>query len=84
MPINLIIALNDDELTRAEMYAHEQGSSLAELVQDYLKMLGPPANKPKLVISPDILALQGSVQLPAGVDDYKAVRLAHLLHKYGA
>ncbi|MBF9222090.1 DUF6364 family protein [Hymenobacter ruricola] len=81
MLTTLTIPLDDEALTRAEASARAKGRSLAELIQEYIGQLAAEKSKPALVISPDILALQGSVTLPEGMD-WEQARQAYLANKY--
>ena len=81
MSTTLTIPLEDEALARAEAYAREKGRSLSDLIQEYINWLASEKTSSALVISPDILALQGSVTLPEGTD-WKQARNAYLTNKY--
>ena len=76
----ITLTLPDDLMQQAEAYAQAHGKELDELLKDYLQQLLPdPLNAAE--ISPAILKLMGSVQLPPGMT-YEQVKDEYLTNKY--
>ena len=76
----ITLTLPDDLMQQAEAYAQAHGKELDELLKDYLQQLLPESPN-VMEISPAILKLMGSVQLPPDFD-YKQALTDALWEKY--
>jgi len=66
MTTKLTLTIDDEVITTAKKYAKNKGKSLSDIVENYLMTLssGETVEEP---ISPRILKLMGSIQLPEDV-----------------
>ncbi len=81
MTTKLTLTIEQDVIKTAKTYAHENGRSLSELIENYLKTL---VNKEKdsKEISPKVKRLIGSVKLPKNFD-YKKTLEEEIIKKHG-
>jgi hypothetical protein len=70
MTTKLTLTIDESIIDSAKAYARDQGRSLSDVVENYLKVL---ATKSPLedALSPKVIKLRGSVKLPADFD-YKS------------
>ena len=81
MTTKLTLTIEQDVIKKAKTYAHKNGRSLSELIENYLKTL---VNKEKdsKEISPKVKRLVGSVKLPKNFD-YKKTLEEEIIKKHG-
>lgn len=81
MTTKLTLTIEQDVIKTAKTYAHKNGRSLSELIENYLKTL---VNKEKdsKEISPKVKRLVGSVKLPKNFD-YKKTLEEEIIKKHG-
>lgn len=81
MTTKLTLTIEQDVIKIAKTYAHKNGRSLSELIENYLKTL---VNKEKdsKEISPKVKRLIGSVKLPKNFD-YKKTLEEEIIKKHG-
>jgi hypothetical protein len=80
MTTKLTLTVDDAVISVAKKYAKRKGESLSSIVENYLKSLTAKESK-DYAISPKILKLKGSIQLPEDFD-YKTELKAALKSKY--
>lgn len=68
-------------IEQAKKYAKQQGRSLSDLIENYLKALVMPMEVAKSDFSPTVKSLKGTFKLPADFDHKKAMADA-LTEKY--
>ncbi|MDI1235145.1 MAG: DUF6364 family protein [bacterium] len=78
MNTKLTLTIDDSVISVAKKYAKKKGESLSALIENYLKSLTAKEFKEEK-ISPRVLKLKGSIQLPDNFD-YK-VELGKALSK---
>ena len=81
MTTKLTLTIEQDVIKTAKTYAHKNGRSLSELIENYLKTL---VNKEKdsKEISLKVKRLIGSVKLPKNFD-YKITLEEEIIKKHG-
>ncbi len=80
MTTKLTLTIDDSVISVAKKYAKNKGKSLSDIVENYLMTLTSNEDKEEL-ISPRILKLMGSIQLPEDFD-YKRELTRGLSKKY--
>jgi hypothetical protein len=81
MDAKLTLNIDRDVAHRAKVYAKEEGRSLSDLVENYLKLLTKNSPIEDSEFSPRVKALLGSVTLPKDFD-YKSELADALVKKY--
>ncbi len=82
MPTNLTLTLDSQVVEQAEAYARAQGKDLSTVLEDYLRQLMHPPKATLPELSPQLLRLRGSIQLPKGID-YKQVLADAIQERHG-
>lgn len=80
MTTKLTLTIDDSVVTVAKKYAKDKGKSLSDIVENYLLTLTSKESKEES-ISPRILKLMGSIELPEDFD-YKKALTSGLTKKY--
>ena len=80
MQTKLTLTLEQSIIERAKLYAKDKGRSLSELIENYLKVVLED-NQQKVMLSPSIKKLKGSIKLPEDFD-YKKELTEALSAKY--
>jgi hypothetical protein len=80
MTTKLTLTIDDAVILIAKKYAKQQGKSLSYIVENYLMSLTSNENTEE-IISPRILKLMGSIELPNNFD-YKKELTKGLAKKY--
>ncbi|HPI54370.1 MAG TPA: DUF6364 family protein [Chitinophagaceae bacterium] len=80
MTTKLTLTIDDSVITGAKEYAKDKGKSLSDIVENYLKTLTSKKKKEDF-ISPRILKLMGTMELPENYD-YKKSLTKGLAKKY--
>ena len=80
MTTKLTLTIDDAVILIAKKYAKQQGKSLSDIVENYLMSLTSNENTEE-IISPRILKLMGSIELPNNFD-YKKELTKGLAKKY--
>lgn len=82
MTTRLTLTMNKEVVNNAKVYAKVNRTSVAQLVEDYLKHLSSPKTDwDEQDISPELRALVGCIKLPKDTD-YKEIYGAYLEEKY--
>ncbi len=85
MSTKLTLTIDKRIIEGAKQYAQEQGRSLSNLVENYLKVLIEDTRERGVEegYSPEILSLKGALKAEAGADfDYERLLEDELLEKY--
>ena len=77
----LTLSIKQNVITQAKKYAKVKGSSLSEMIENYLKALTSQEEKENISVTPLIKSLQGSFQVPSNFD-YKTELTKALNRKY--
>ena len=80
MTTKLTLTIDDAVIAIAKKYAKQNGKSLSDIVENYLMSVTSKANTEEN-ISPTILKLMGSIELPDNFD-YKKELTKGLAKKY--
>lgn len=80
MTTKLTLTIDDAVISGAKQYAKNQGKSLSDIVENYLMTLTSKDNTEES-ISPRILKLMGTMELPEDFD-YKKLLTSGLTKKY--
>lgn len=80
MTTKLTLTIDDSVIAIAKKYAKQNGKSLSDIVENYLMSLSSKGNTEEN-ISPSILKLMGSIELPDNYD-YKKELTKGLAKKY--
>ncbi len=80
MTTKLTLTIDDSVIAIAKKYAKQNGKSLSDIVENYLMSLSSKGNTEEN-ISPSILKLMGSIELPDNFD-YKKELTKGLAKKY--
>ena len=80
MTTKLTLTIDDSVIAIAKKYAKQNGKSLSDIVENYLLSLSSKGNTEEN-ISPSILKLMGSIELPDNYD-YKKELTKGLAKKY--
>jgi hypothetical protein len=81
MDAKLTLNVDKEIAAKAKIYARKRGSSLSDLVENYLKLLTKRSDSGETEFSPTVKSLLGSVSLPADFD-YKNEISDYLPNKY--
>lgn len=80
MTTKLTLTIEESVIDSAKAYARDQGRSLSDVVENYLKILA--AKSPmEDALSPKVLQLRGSIKLPTDFD-YKSELGNAIAEKY--
>ena len=80
MTTKLTLTIDDSVIAVAKKYAKSKGKSLSDIVENYLMTLATKENRDES-ISPRILKLMGTIELPEDFD-YKKTLTSGLSKKY--
>ncbi len=80
MTTKLTLTIDESVIVVAKKYAHQNGKSLSHIVENYLMSLTSSEFKNN-EISPDVLKLKGSIEIPEDFD-YKTSLSDELSEKY--
>ncbi len=80
MTTKLTLTIDDSVISIAKKYAKQKGKSLSNIVENYLMSLTSKENKDES-ISPRILKLMGTIELPQNFD-YRRELTKGLAKKY--
>jgi hypothetical protein len=78
----LTLNVDAEVVAAAKAYAKANGTSVSQLVEDYLKRLTSPTDLDSTDLSPWLKSVVGSLELPADFDEEQA-KQDYLLKKYG-
>ena len=81
MDAKLTLNIDRDIASKAKVYARSKGSSLSDLVENYLMLLTKHSERMETELSPTIKSLLGSVSLPEDFDYNKEIS-DYLTKKY--
>jgi len=81
MNTKLTLTMDPLIIEQAKKYAKQQGRSLSDLIENYLKAVVMPVEEAKLNLPPTVKSLKGSFKLPADFD-YKKAMIDALTEKY--
>lgn len=77
----LTLSIKQNVIAQAKKYAKAKGSSLSEMIENYLKALTTQEEKTNINVTPLIKSLQGSFQAPSNFN-YKTELTNALNKKY--
>ena len=80
MTAKLTLTIDDAVIAQAKKYAKSQGTSVSDIVENYLASL-TSAQSTDISISPRVRKLLGSMKMPKDID-YKNVLVKQLSKKY--
>lgn len=80
MDTKLTLKLNQEVIEKAKRFAHEQKTSLSQLIENYLLHLTREEGT-RFPVSPLVKSLSGIIDLPASADVRKEYK-EHLRRKY--
>ncbi|MBE9461220.1 DUF6364 family protein [Dyadobacter subterraneus] len=80
MNTKLTLTIEDSVIDQAKRYARQEGRSLSDLVENYLKAVIADPEK-QIELTPIVKALRGSFKAPADFD-YKEELVKGLSEKY--
>ena len=81
MDAKLTLNIDKDIARKAKVYARNNGRSLSDLVENYLKLLTKDSVNEDSEFTPRVKSLLGSISLPADFD-YKREIADYLTKKY--
>ena len=81
MSTKLTLTIKQDVISQAKKYAKDKGSSLSEMIENYLKALTSQEENTNLDITPMMKSLKGSFQAPKNFN-YKTELNKALNNKY--
>ena len=81
MNTKLTLTMDPMIIEQAKKYAKQQGRSLSDLIENYLKAVVMPVEEAKLDLPPTVKSLKGAFKLPADFDYKKGITDA-LTEKY--
>ncbi len=81
MDTKLTLNIDKDIAGRAKSYAKNEGRSLSDLVENYLKLLTKNSSIEESELTPRVKSLLGSISLPENFD-YKKEISDYLTKKY--
>ena len=81
MNTKLTLTMDPMIIEQAKKYAKQQGRSLSDLIENYLKAVVMPIEVAKLDLPPTVKSLKGAFKLPADFDYKKGITDA-LTEKY--
>lgn len=77
----MTLTIEDSVIDQAKKYARQEGRSLSDLVENYLKAVIADPEEKQIEITPIVKALRGSFKAPADFD-YKEELVKGLSEKY--
>jgi len=80
MTTKLTLTMEDGVIDSAKKYARQQGKSLSDIVENYLKSIATPEDTTEK-LSPKVIKMMGVIKLPQDYDYKKELRKA-LAKKY--
>ena len=80
MTTKLTLTIEESVIDSAKAYARDQGRSLSDVVENYLKILSAKSPMDN-ALSPKVLQLRGSIKLPTDFD-YKSELGNAIAEKY--
>lgn len=81
MNTKLTLTIEDSVIVQAKKYARQEGRSLSDLVENYLKAVVADPEERQIEITPIVKALRGSFKAPADFN-YKEELVKGLSEKY--
>ncbi|MCF0057259.1 DUF6364 family protein [Dyadobacter sp. CY356] len=81
MNTKLTLTIEDSVIDQAKKYARQEGRSLSDLVENYLKAVIADSKEKPTELTPIVKALKGSFKAPADFD-YKEELIKGLSEKY--
>ena len=81
MNTKLTLTMEDFVIEKAKHYARQEGRSLSDLVENYLKAITSSTEIKEAELSPVVKSLRGSFKAPDDMD-YKEELARRLLEKY--
>jgi hypothetical protein len=81
MNTKLTLTIEKEVIGRAKTYAKQEGRSLSDIVENYLKVITREKSHENKEITPLVRSLKGSFKAPAGFD-YKKELKNRLSQKY--
>ncbi|MBK7711036.1 MAG: hypothetical protein IPJ37_08870 [Bacteroidales bacterium] len=81
MDAKLTLSIDKDVVSRAKVYARQEGRSLSDLVENYLKLLTKNSTIEDSEYTPLVKSLLGCISLPEDFD-YKKEISEYLAKKY--
>ncbi len=81
MITKLTLTIDQDVIGRAKKHASQEGRSLSDIVETYLKVITSDEKREEIRITPRIKSLKGSFKAPDGFD-YKEELKKGLSEKY--
>lgn len=83
MSTKLTLSIDKDIIEKAKIYAKEQGRSLSNIIEEYLKSISSQSQIDKDEELSDILKeLKGSVKAPKDLESYDEIIQEALIDKY--
>ena len=67
MTTKLTLTMEDGVINSAKKYARQKGKSLSDIVENYLKSIAAPEERPEM-LSPKVTKLMGVINLPEDFD----------------
>jgi len=81
MNTKLTLTIDDSVIDRAKKYAKQEGRSLSDLVENYLKAVVSDHEEKEVELTPIVKSLKGSFKAPETFD-YKEELIHSLSEKY--
>lgn len=81
MNTKLTLTIEQSIISKAKRYAKENGRSLSDIVENYLKIITRGEEKTDIKITPIVKSLRGSFKAPSEFD-YKTGLTRRLSEKY--
>jgi hypothetical protein len=76
MNTKLTLSVDQEVIKKAKQFARDRGRSLSSLVEDYLKLVTGPPQKPVSEMSPLVKSLYGCISVPPDFDDKEELKKA--------
>lgn len=80
MTTKLTLTMEDGVISSAKKYARQNGKSLSDIVENYLRLIAVPEEQPE-ALSPKVTRLMGVITLPEDFDHKKEMGNL-LMNKY--
>lgn len=77
----LTLSVDDTIIEKAKAYAEDKNESLSQLVENYFRLLTVSRKKEDKEVSPLVMDLMGSIDVPEDFD-YKKEKLEYLESRY--
>jgi len=81
MNTKLTLTINQTIIEKAKKYANNKGSSLSNIIENYLKAITKEVKNESVDLTPIVKSLKGSFKIPKNVD-YKEELSKKLSEKY--